>query len=673
DDDHGGGGGCGHCHDHSHEPSAPTDWAFWADLGPTVICGLCLAIGWGLDLTSASAATRTTADLIYGFGAIVAAIPTGWHTLQSLARGRLDVDLLMLIGALGATLVGHVDEATVLLFLFTLSHTLEAFALGRTRSALQALLALRPDEAVVLRNGEPVKTPLDEVAVGETIVVRPGERVPLDGLIRKGEADFDESALTGEALPRFKSPGDAVLAGGINLSGALEIEVVRPAGQSTLARMVELVETARSGRAPTQRLLDRFLLTYVIAILIGATATAVVPAALGLATWYEMFYRSMTLLVVASPCALAISTPATILSAIAAAAQQGVLFKGGAAVEALGAADLLAFDKTGTLTEGKLTVGAIYPQPGVSSSELLKYVAAAEASSEHPLAQAIVREAAGQGIAVPPADSFHTSAGLGVEAQVAGRTVLVGGRRFLESRDVSFAGNAATEENEPASGATSANGPGAPGNVVGKNVWGAIDGRLAGRVVLHDRIRPESAAAVRRLTELGVKNVVMLTGDEAHAAQAIAQQAGVTEFKAELLPDAKATYLAEQTAAGRRTVMVGDGVNDAPALAAANVGVAMGAAGTDIAIEAADVVLMSSRLDRLVDAVALSRAARSILWQNLGFAISVVIVLVSLTLLGRLSMSWGVVGHEGSTVLVVLNGLRLLARNGWTTAPRAPA
>ena len=632
----------------------------WQTL-PVVLCGILLAIGYLGKWTGLAAWLGLNEVWLFVASALAGGWPTALSTYHSLRRLELNVDLLMLAGALGAAAVGHIDEAAILMFLFSLAELLEAFAMGRTRRALESLMSLRPDEAMVERAGQNVVVPLEDIAVGETIAVKPGERIPLDGVILSGSADIDESALTGESLPLFKEPESVVLAGSINLSGALRIRTTRPAGESTLARIVQLVEQARGSQAKTQRLLNKYVVFYVTLVLAGATLAALVPPLLFGAAWKASLYRAMTLLVVASPCALVISTPATILSAIAAAARRGILFKGGAAVEALGQANAIAFDKTGTLTDGRLALSRVEAWGDATPDEVLALAAAAEAGSEHPLARAVVREARLRELSWPQASNFRTTAGLGVTADVAGQQVAIGSQRFLASQGIQahspqFQPAAATPLRE----AAAASQPTESDQHRGKTIYVSVDGVPRGFLVLADQLRAEAPAALVRLRKLGIQSLVMLTGDESRVAQQMAAASGVDTYHAGLLPEEKVARLREIATAGKHVVMVGDGVNDAPALATADVGVAMGAAGTDLAIESADVVLMSSHLGQLVEAVALSQRARRVLKQNLWFASAVIVLLVSLALFGNLAISTGVVGHEGSTIIVIFNGLRLL-------------
>lgn len=639
-----------------HNHDGPTNWVVAA---PVILCGLLLALGYlahwiGYD-----------GRWIFVASALAGGWPTAVSTYHSLRQLRLNVDLLMLTGGIGAAAVGHIDEAAILMFLFSLAELLETFAMGRTRRALKSLMSLRPDEATVERDGQLIRVALEEVAVGETIAVQPGERIPLDGVILSGSADIDESALTGESLPLFKEPDANVLAGSINLSGALRIRTTRPAGESTLARIVQLVEQARGSQAQTQRLLNKYVVFYVVLVLVGAALAALLPPIVFGATWHDSLYRAMTLLVVASPCALVISTPATILSAIAVAARRGILFKGGAAVESLGKANTIAFDKTGTLTDGRLAISQVISWGEASPDEILAFAATAESGSEHPLAKAIVREALARKLQLQAATKFRTTAGLGVTAEVNGQTVVIGSQRFLASHGLNDSANSQTagenastrsaiQSSKSAAVLTKKDAP------QGKCIYVAVDGVTLGLVILADQLRDEASAAILKLRSLGIDSLIMLTGDESRVAEEMAAASGVDAYHAGLLPEEKVERLRDLATAGKHVVMVGDGVNDAPALATAHVGVAMGAAGTDLAIESADVVLMSSHLGQLVEAVALSQRARRILQQNLLFASAVILGLVGYTLLGNLAISSGVLGHEGSTLVVIFNGLRLL-------------
>ncbi len=565
--------------------------------------------------------------------------------LSALRRGALDIDFLMIAAALGAAYLGDWAEGATLLFLFSLAEALETFAMDRTRHAIEKLMELRPNVALVRRDGKEVAVPVEEVAVGEVVVVRPGEAIPLDGVVEEGMSAVDQSPITGESVPVTKKPGDKVFAGTINSEGSLVIRVTKRAADSTLARIIQLVEEAQSERAPMQRFLDRFSQPYATAVVVG------VLAYLGVGYWVfgmpfaDVFYKAMTLLVVASPCALVISTPASILSAVAAGARNGVLFKGGAHLENMARIRVVAFDKTGTLTYGKPQVTHVVPAPGFREEDVLRLAAAVERRSEHPLARAIVRLAESRNIPVDEPEDFRALVGRGVRGRVNGQHVYIGNGRLLNELGTPVPPDLkAMAERLHAEGRTV--------------VW-VVNEQVVGILAVADVVRPQAASTIRELRALGVKKIIMLTGDHRQVAESIAQQLGVDEVYAELLPEDKVRIvktLVEQDP----TAMVGDGINDAPALALATVGVAMGAAGTDVALETADVVLMADDLTKLPFALDLSRRARRIVYQNLGIAVGVMVVLVVTTLTVGISLPLGVVGHEGSTLVVVLNGLRML-------------
>ncbi len=569
--------------------------------------------------------------------------------LELLRERKLDVNLLMILAALGAALIGQPAEGATLLFLFSLSNTLQTYAMDRSRRAIEALLDLRPPVARVRRNGSWVEVPVEDLKLHEVVMVRPGERFPIDGEVVSGQSEVDQSPITGESVPVPKGPGDPVFAGTVNGTGTVEVKVSRLAEDTTLARIVKLVEEAQSTKARTQRMLEEFEQKYALFVLGGAVLLTFLPPLFLGTPFPKAFYRAMVWLVVASPCALVISTPASILSAIANAARNGVLFKGGVHLERTALIQVVAFDKTGTLTEGKLRVTDIVPLNGLSEERLLRWAAAVEARSEHPIAQAIVKQAQERGIEVLEATGFRALVGQGVEGRVEDRWIWIGNARMFQERGVSL-----DREVELRLEALERQGK------TTMLVYDATEKRWLGLISVADTLRPNAAEVVRRLKRLGVKKVVMLTGDHARVAAGIAQQVGVDEYYAGLLPKDKMVILRQLQETYGFTAMVGDGVNDAPALASADIGIAMGGAGTDVALETADVVLMGDDLDLLPFAIGLARKARRIIWQNLSFSMAVIVFLVVLTFGMDLPLPWGVVGHEGSTVIVVLNGLRLL-------------
>jgi Cd2+/Zn2+-exporting ATPase len=622
----------------------------------TVLTFLFMVAAWiGPRFGLGAVATNTLFFLAYitgGFFGVQAGI-------QSLRQWTIDVDLLMVLAALGAAAVGAPLEGAMLLFLFSLSNVLQSYAIDRSRKAIHSLMKLRPDKALTRRNGNPVVLPIEQLEVGDIVIVRPGESIPLDSVIIEGESALDQSSLTGESIPVFKKAGDPVFAGTINQTGGLEVQVTKLAKDSTIEKLIRMVEEAQSEKAETQRFLDRAEQFYAIGVIAFTLALIVGPVLFGHEPFRETFYRAMTVMVVASPCALIISTPASILSAIGGAARRGILFKGGAHLERTATVRFVAFDKTGTLTEGKPRVTDIAVKgqvlelgasPDTKSLDLLQMAAAVEAKSEHPLGQAIVAEAKRRTLPLVDCTEFQSVSGKGASGIVDGRRIGVGNMRYFQGFGA-----------EPCS-ATLAHVEALQDKGKTCVLVGVIDEqqpRILGAIAIADVLRPDAAAVVSDLRKRGIEKLVMLTGDNPRVAAAIATQSGVDEFHAELLPEDKVRVIRSLKEIGP-VAMVGDGVNDAPALATATVGIAMGAAGTDLAMETADVVLMSDNLRNIPYAIALSRQARRIVWQNLVFAVLVIIALAISALGFSLPLPIGVVGHEGSTVLVCLNGLRLL-------------
>ncbi|MCH1570308.1 MAG: cadmium-translocating P-type ATPase [Longimicrobiales bacterium] len=584
---------------------------------------------------------------------ILAYASAGWdasiRATQALRRRELDVDVLMLLAAAGAATVGHWLEGAVLLFLFSLGNTLETFAFRRTRRSIEALVELSPDEAVIVEGGEERAVAVETLRPGDTVRVRPGDRIPVDGDVIGGASAVDEATLTGEPVPVNKTPGDPVFAGTLNESGSLDISMTRPADQTALARIIAMVEEARESRAPTQTWIEEVEGRYAAGVILASGAAILIPWTLMGWSFDEAFYRAMTLLVVASPCALVISIPATIVSAVANGARHGILFKGGAHIDALADVTIFALDKTGTVTVGHPEVIAIQPSNSSSAEtpdRLLALAAAAEHRSEHHLASSIVRAAETRDLTMADPGSFESFAGRGVEAEVDGLRVRVGKPSFINVEGARF--------DDSVSEALGAAHPTAT------QVHVAIDGVHAGGFAIQDHPRDGAAEAMDGLRASGIERILMLTGDAEATAQAVADEVGIPEIHAALAPDEKSQILKRTRSAGA-IAMVGDGVNDAPALAVADVGIAMGLAGTDVALETADVVVMGEDLSNVGHAVRLSRRTRRIVRQNLVFSISMMIILVFAALMGWISLTIGVIGHEGSTVVVVFNGLRLLA------------
>ena len=571
----------------------------------------------------------------------------GWG-LDSLRHRTVDIDLLMILAALGALAIGAPFEGAMLLFLFSLSNTLQHVAIGRSRRAIEALMELRPEAAVVERDGAWVEVPVEQVRVGDVFRVGPGDRMPLDGVVAVGRSEVDQASLTGESVPVTKDVGDEVFGGTTVGGGALDVRVTKTADDSAIARMIAMVEDAQSQKAETQRLIDRFEQPYAL----GVIALTVLAIGIPFLVWGDpfrpTFYRAMTLMVAASPCALVISTPAAVLSAIAAAARSGVLFKGGVTVEDAARVRAVAFDKTGTLTAGETRLTDVVALGDLDDDALVALAAAAQSRSEHHLAEATTREAEARGLAVAPAHGFQAVAGRGVEAVVGGRRVRIGNPAHSEGREVAGLDRALAEVERLRAQARTA-------VVVTETVDGAE--QVVGVMAFADVLRPSAREVVAQLHALGIEHVAMLTGDTAAVGEAMGAEAGVDAVYADLLPERKVALIRELEARYGGVAMVGDGVNDAPALAAATLGIAMGGAGTDVALETADVVLMADDLAKIPYLLRLSRRTLAV---NIAISLGAIVVMVATILGAGLALPLAVVGHEGSTVLVSLNGLRLL-------------
>lgn len=573
-------------------------------------------------------------------------LPKAWIALKRL---RPDMNLLMVIAVIGAGFIGQWLEAATVAFLFAFSIALEAWSVGRARRAVAALMALTPPEARLLHSdGREAMVPPDQVPVGARFRVRPGDRIPLDGRVTEGVGSVDQSPITGESVPVPKSPGDEVFAGTINGEGALTVESTKPASDTTLARITRMVGDAQSKRAPSEQWVETFAKYYTPAVMALALTVLIVPPLVLGEAWSEWLYRALVLLVIACPCALVISTPVSIVAALAAAAKNGVLIKGGVFLEAPARLKAIAMDKTGTLTLGRPKVVEAIPLNGHSEVELLELAAALETQNSHPLAHAILAYAREKGVAVQPADDYRILAGKGAAGKIGGTEYWLGSHRYLEER------RQETPEVHERLEAMSAAGRAIV--VVGN------DRHVCGFIALADTVRPEAKQAVADLRIAGIEHIVMLSGDNRGTADAIARETGVDEVYAELLPEDKVAKIEALVAKYGTVAMIGDGVNDAPAMGRATIGIAMGAIGTDAAIETADIALMSDDLSKLAWLVRHSRQALSIIRQNIAFALAVKAVFVILTLFGYSSMWAAVAADSGATLLVVFNALRLLQR-----------
>ncbi len=590
----------------------------------------------------------------------------GWGTLRS--TRSLDMNALMTIAAVGAALIGEWAEGAVAMFLFSLGNTLEAYTMDRARNAIRSLMDLSPRRATLLRGSQQEEVPVEALRVGDTILVRPGERLPMDGAVLAGQSYVNQAPITGESVPVGKEPGSEVFAGTVNGQGALRVSVTRLASDTTIARIIKMVEEAQAQKAPSQRFVDRFARVYTPAVIAVAVGVAFLPPLLGALSGAGSFaalfgtwiYRALVLLVIACPCALVISTPVSIVSAIASAARSGVLIKGGAHLESLGSLKVMAFDKTGTLTAGRpqlVDAGCVDHEPGLpwtqcpSCLQMLADAAAVESHSEHPLGLAVVRAARELGLwdGADSAEGVQALTGRGVRGRVNGHSVTIGTHAYIHEEDPELAGGpfcTAVHDSQAA----------------GRSVMVVRDDccGVRGYLAVADTVRPAAPAALAALRQEGIERAVMLTGDNRATAQAIAALAGVDDFEAELLPEGKVAAIEGLLARYGAVAMVGDGVNDAPAMARATVGIAMGAAGTDTALETADVALMADDLFKLPFAVRLSRRARAIIRQNVALSLGIKAVFFALALSGVATLWMAVFADMGASLIVTLNGMRLL-------------
>ncbi|MGH3786460.1 MAG: heavy metal translocating P-type ATPase [Pseudonocardiaceae bacterium] len=575
----------------------------------------------------------------------------GWEPalagLRALRERSLDVDLLMVVAALGAAAIGQVFEGALLIVIFATSGALEALATQRTADSVRSLLDVAPERANRLcPDGTEEPVPVADLGVGDLIAVRPGELIGADGQVVAGRSEIDQSSVTGESLPVPAGPGDEVFAGTVNGTGALRVRVERPAADSVIARIAAMVQQASATKAPTQLFIERVEQRYSVGVVVATLALFAVPLAFGSALQPTLL-RAMTFMIVASPCALVLATMPPLLAAIATAGRHRVLVKSAVVMERLGTATRAVLDKTGTLTEGTPRLVAVCPVPGQDADALLALAAAAETPSEHPLARTVVAHAAQSGITVPAVEDFHAEPGRGVTAVVGQCRVAVSSPSHGEIEPAA----AAIVQELQADGCTA--------------VLVTVDGAAAGVLGLTDWVRPGARAAVARLAALTGKPPILLTGDNPAAADRVAIEVGITDVRAGLLPADKAAIVAELQAAGDRVLVIGDGVNDAPSLATAELGVAMGGVGSDLTLQTADAVLVRDELDAVPAVVELSRRARRLVIQNLALAATAIGVLVAWDLTGTLPLPLAVAGHEGSTVLVALNGLRLLRPSAW--------
>jgi Zn2+/Cd2+-exporting ATPase len=622
-----------------HEQPAPARTGWRRSL--VVGSGILLLVGLGLQLAS----TVVPAWPFLALSVVLGGVPTARRAIVSVQARHLDIHVLMVVAVIGAVVIQEWSEAASVVFLFALAQLLEAGAMERARGAIRALMELAPADALVRRADGSRRVAIDDVAIGDIVLVGPGEKIPVDGVVTAGSSHVNQAPVTGESLPSEKRVGDDVFAGTINGRGALDVEVTRLRRDSTLARVIHLVEQAQAQRAPSQTFVDRFARIYTPIVLSLAVLIAIVPPLFG-GAWDVWFYRALVLLVISCPCALVISTPVSIVSALAAAARKGVLIKGGAHLERLAAVTCVAFDKTGTLTKGTLRVQSVVVFSTAHEDDIRRWAAAVESRSEHPIGRAIIADADARELDLPTASHFVAFPGRGAEAIVDGARILLGSYRAFVDGDLVNADVRNAVDAISAAGSTA--------------VLVARDGVTVGAISVSDEMRNGAPEALDVLRSQGIRRIAMLTGDRAAAAKAFATAAGVDEVRAELLPEDKVANVAELRRAHGPVAMIGDGVNDAPALAAADVGIAMGAAGTDVALETADVALMADELGKIPYAVRLSRATTRNIRANIAFSILLKAAFLVLAVTGAATLWMAVAADMGASLLVIANALRLL-------------
>jgi Cd2+/Zn2+-exporting ATPase len=655
-------------HDHeegeNHEHSHGGIFGKNTELIFSIICGALLGIGFGLSYVDALPSWVSLALYIgaYFFGGYF----TAKEAIQTVAKGGFEIDFLMLVAAIGAAILGEWAEGALLLFLFSMGHALEHYAMNKARKSIKALAELAPKIALLKRNGKTEEVGIEELSIGDIIVVKPNSKISADGVVVSGQSSVNQAPITGESVPVDKEPVDnpekdwsqeddikdenRAFSGTINGNNTLEIKVTKVAKDSTLSRLVKLVNEAQTQKSPTQRLTDKFEKYFVPAVLVLVVVLNFAFLVLD-ETFSESFYRAMAVLVAASPCALAIATPSAVLSGVARAAKSGVLIKGGRPLEDLGVLTALAFDKTGTLTEGKPKLTKVFPLGDINEEKLLKIAVAVENLSDHPLAKAVVRDGKERldDVDVPEAKDLEAVLGKGIKASLGDDKVYIGNLDLFESLDDN------KPEKETEEKVKSLESEGNTTMLIRQN------DKYIGIIALMDTPREEAKNTLKRLKEIGIKRMIMLTGDNQKVADTVAKEIGLTDAWGSLLPEEKVEAIKKLREKESKVAMVGDGVNDAPAMANSTVGIAMGAAGSDVALETADIALMADKLETLPFAIGLSRKAKGIIKQNLWVSLGIVALLIPATVFSFANIGIAVLIHEGSTLVVVFNALRLLA------------
>lgn len=650
-----------HDHDEEHDHNHGGIFGEQTELIFAICAGVSLGIGFGL--TFLEAIPLWVSFIFYGIAYFFGGFFTTKEAVETIRKGGFEIDFLMLVAAIGAAILGEYAEGALLLFLFSLGHSLEHYAMGKAQKSIAALTELAPKVALRKRGETTEEVPVEELVLGDIIMVRPNTKIPADGKVVRGKSSVDQAPITGESIPVDKTPYESdeeisldhlsaenrVFSGTINGNGTLEIEVLKLSKDSTLSRLVTMVNESKAQKSPTQLLTDKFEKYFVPAVLILVILLNLAFLVLD-EPFSESFYRAMAVLVAASPCALAIATPSAVLSGIARAAKHGVLIKGGRPLEDLGSLTAIAFDKTGTLTEGKPKITTVIAFE-MSEEELLKIAVAVEELSDHPLAKAVVRDGKArlEGQSIPAANDLEAVLGKGIKATIGSDKVFIGNLDLFESLDEIKPSEKISDQLKSLESA---------GNTT---VLIRRNQEYIGIIALMDTPRKEAANTLAALKKLGIKKMIMLSGDNQKVADAIASEVGLTSAQGGLLPEEKVNAIKLLKERESKIAMVGDGVNDAPAMANATVGIAMGAAGSDVALETADIALMADKLEVLPFAIGLSRKAKSIIKQNLWISLGMVVILIPATIFGYASIGWAVLFHEGSTLVVVGNALRLLA------------
>ncbi|WP_416341320.1 heavy metal translocating P-type ATPase [Sporomusa sphaeroides] len=627
---------------HAAQAASKKNWELRRAIGS----GVALAIGYGFEKFGVPA---TVFIPIY----IVAMVLGGWGNFKKAARAlprmNFNMSVLMSIAVIGALAIGQYEEGASVAFLYAISEMLEAWTMDKARRSIRDLMDIAPKTARIRRGGSEIEVPVEQIVTGDMMIIRPGEKIAMDGVIEKGESAINQAAITGESIPAEKGPGAEVYAGTLNTHGSLEVRVTKLVQDTTIAKIIHMVEEAQGKRAPSQAFVEKFAAIYTPVVMALAVGIIFIPPLFLGYEWAPWIYRGLALLVVSCPCALVVSTPVAIVSAISNAAKNGVLIKGGVYLEEMGSLSAIAFDKTGTLTKGEPVVTDIVPVDGTSQAGLLQLAANLEARSEHPLAVAIVKAAQAEKMAITPVEDFTAITGRGAQGTINGQTVYIGNPRLFTELGISLAPVTAQVERLQGEGKTA--------------MIAGTKEKFLGLIAVADEVRDTSAAAIKALKTAGIQHTIMLTGDNTATAKAMAARVGIDEYRAELLPQDKVTAVQELLGKYGKVAMIGDGINDAPALALSTVGIAMGGAGTDTALETADIALMADDLSKLPFTIRLSKKTLNIIRQNIGFSLFIKAIAVLAVFPGWLTLWLAILADMGASIIVTLNSLRLIRLN----------